>query len=195
MEARRRQCRKRASLRSRGVKQLAKLCESIISQYFANWIECSRLSRFVPASAVPPRSASASTCPSTPWWSSTSRTGTRSTASMRRRSLNASPRAVRALRLHRYIPRAVAYRRRRPLRRRLLAVRFCDPPSWKNNGRLRNRGVQSSPRIMGSPCSPRCSTSPSFLEGVIILQREECPLMRGYCLVHVFRHEIDEALK
>ena len=30
-------------------------------------------------------------------------------------------------RLHRYVPRAVAHRRRTPLRRRLLAVRHCDP--------------------------------------------------------------------
>lgn len=42
-------------------------------------------------------SASVFACPWTPWWSSTSRTGTRSTASMRRRSLSASPRTVQAL--------------------------------------------------------------------------------------------------
>ena len=30
-------------------------------------------------------------------------------------------------RLHRYVPRAIAHRRRTPLRRRLLAVRYCDP--------------------------------------------------------------------
>ena len=45
----------------------------------------------------PPRFASVFACLWTPWWSSTSRTGTRTTASMRRRSLSASPRAVRAL--------------------------------------------------------------------------------------------------
>ena len=44
--------------RSGGVKQLAKLCESINSQHFANWIERSRLSRLVSASpAAAPRSA------------------------------------------------------------------------------------------------------------------------------------------
>lgn len=36
--------------RSGGVKRLAKLCESINSQHFANWIERSRLSRLVSAS-------------------------------------------------------------------------------------------------------------------------------------------------
>ena len=66
-----------------GSKQLAKLCESIISQYFANWIERSRLSRLVSASAV--------------------------------------ARRVPRLRL------PAPHRRRTPLRRRLLAVRYCDP--------------------------------------------------------------------
>ena len=182
--------------RSGGVKQLAKLCESINSQHFANWIERSRLSRLVSASpAAAPRSA----VPPHRLLPARRRHGGVLLRELGRVQLLLCVGGVQAPlrarcglhRLHRYVPHAVAHRRRTPLRRRMLAVRFCDPPSWKNNGRLRNRGVQRSPRIMGSPCSPRCSTSPSFLEGVIILQREECPLMRGYCLVYVFKHEID----
>ncbi|WP_297149156.1 EthD domain-containing protein [uncultured Ellagibacter sp.] len=48
-----------------------------------------------------------------------------------------------------------------------LVPAFCDPPPWTKNDSLRSRGAQRSPRIMGSPCSSRCSTSPSLLEGVI----------------------------
>ena len=48
-----------------------------------------------------------------------------------------------------------------------LVPAFCDRPPWTKNDSLRSRGAQRSPRIMGSPCSSRCSTSPSLLEGVI----------------------------
>ena len=64
---------------------------------------------------------------STPWWSSTSRTGMRQLL-LCVGGVQAPLRARCGLhRLHRYVLRAVVHRRRTPLRRRLLAVRVRDP--------------------------------------------------------------------